>query len=137
MNISGKCDYACRAMLELAARYNSGTPVSSQIIAEQRSIPEKYLTHILLQLKRTNLVYSVRGAQGGYILAKLPANITLLHIIEAIEGPIITPTKKESEILQELKSIWKSAAEKIDVALSSYTLDKMLEMTSKSNMFHI
>ncbi len=137
MNISGKCDYACRAMLELAVRWETGTPVASQTIAEQRSIPEKYLTHILLQLKRSNLVHSTRGAQGGYTLARLPVNITLLDIIEAIEGPIVTPMKMETEIGRKLNCVWQDAAQRITGVLSDFTLDKMLEMTSKANMFHI
>ena len=137
MNISGKCDYACRAMIELAARYDTGLPVSSQIIAEQREIPEKYLTHILLQLKRSNLVRSMRGAQGGYSLADDPTSISLLQIIECIDGPVMTPSKMETAAYQELNVLWKSVANEIADLLSGHTLDKMLEMTSKSAMFHI
>jgi Rrf2 family transcriptional regulator, cysteine metabolism repressor len=137
MNISGKCDYACRAMLELAARYEAEIPVPSQVIAEQRSIPEKYLTHILLQLKRSKLVHSLRGAQGGYILADSPNKISLLQIIESIDGPILAPPKFDGHILPELDSLWHSISGDFAAILSGYTLDKMLDTTSKSNMFHI
>ena len=134
MNISGKCDYACRAMVELAARYDRSIPVSAQLIAEQRAIPEKYLTHILLQLKRSELVRSMRGAQGGYVLAKHPSAITLLHIIEAIDGPVLAPPNSEQH---EMHAFWQEITDEVGGVLSMYTLEKILEMTSKSTMFHI
>lgn len=134
MNISGKCDYACRAMVELAARYDRNIPVSAQLIAEQRAIPEKYLTHILLQLKRSELVRSMRGAQGGYVLAKHPSAITLLHIIEAIDGPVLAPANSEQN---DMHAFWQEITDEVGRVLSMYTLEKILEMTSKSTMFHI
>ena len=137
MNISGRCDYACRAMLELAARRDTGMPVSAQLIAEQRSIPEKYLTHILLQLKRSNLVHSIRGAQGGYMLALSPNKISLLQIIESIDGPLMTPVRQENAEYHEMDSVWEGLAQEIGALLADYTLEKMLETTSKDHMFHI
>lgn len=137
MNISGRCDYACRAMLELAARFNTGAPVPAQLIAEQRDIPEKYLTHILLQLKRTGLVRSMRGAQGGYSLVKPPEKIVLLDIIEAIDGPILIPSKKEDAPGAELRDIWEAVARDIRKALQRLTLRKMLDVTTRSHMYHI
>lgn len=137
MNISGRCDYACRAMLELAVRRDTGAPVSAQVIAEQRAIPEKYLTHILLQLKRSNLVHSMRGAQGGYMLTLPPNRISLLQIIESIDGPLMTPVKQENVEYHELDLVWETLAGQIGAVLAGYTLDKMLETTSKNNMFHI
>lgn len=137
MNISGKCDYACRAMLELASRFDTGMPVASQLIAEQRQIPEKYLTHILLQLKRANLVRSIRGAQGGYMLCDTPANITFNQILEAIDGSIITPARNETSTYRELGPVWKSITNDMTLVLSNYTLEKILEMTTNPNMFHI
>jgi len=124
-------------MLELAVRRDMGAPVSAQMIAEQRAIPEKYLTHILLQLKRSNLVHSMRGAQGGYMLALPPNKISLLQIIESIDGPLMTPSKQETAEYHELDSVWETLAQRIGAVLAGYTLEKMLETTSKNNMFHI
>ena len=70
MNISSRCDYACRAIVELAQNAPKETPLTATTIAENRNIPEKYLVHIMLQLKKAGLLTSVRGAQGGYKLAK-------------------------------------------------------------------
>ncbi|HRZ17439.1 MAG TPA: Rrf2 family transcriptional regulator, partial [Candidatus Hydrogenedentes bacterium] len=91
MNISARCEYACRAMAELALHHGDGAVITVQELANRRHIPEKYLVHILLQLKRAGLVASVRGAQGGYSLSESPDRITLLQIVAAIDGPVLTP----------------------------------------------
>ena len=124
-------------MLELAARYNAGGPVPAQIIAEHRDIPEKYLTHILLQLKRSGLVRSMRGAQGGYTLVDAPEKIVLLDIIEAIDGPIIIPTNTEDAPGSELRVIWETVARDTRKSLQRLTLRKMLDVTTRMHMYHI
>ncbi|HNZ48474.1 MAG TPA: Rrf2 family transcriptional regulator [Candidatus Hydrogenedentes bacterium] len=134
MQITGKCDYACRAMLELALRYELNTPVSAQLIAEQREIPEKYLTHILLQLKRAKLITSLRGAQGGYMLLRAPDAITLAEIIEAVEGSLSSQYGSKDS---DLHIFWQEIAQKTRDVLARYTLASMLDFTLKSNMFHI
>ena len=73
MNISAKTQYACLAMMELAAHYGSGTPVQIGVIAERHGIPSRFLVQILLQFKGAGLVSSTRGASGGYQLIKHPA----------------------------------------------------------------
>lgn len=134
MQITGKCDYACRAMLELALRHESNIPVSAQTIAEQRGIPEKYLTHILLQLKRAKLITSLRGAQGGYLLLRSADSITLADILEAVEGTLSSQyTPKDSD----LTIFWQEVGTRTRAILNSYTLEAMLEWTLKDNMFHI
>ncbi len=137
MNISGRCDYACRAMLELATRYESATPVSAQTIAAARNIPEKYLTQIMLQLKRAGLVHSVRGAQGGYTLAGRPNKLSVLQIIEAVDGPVLNITAKDDAGSSEITVLWNAIGRDISTALNRFTLAKMLDMISDSTMFHI
>ena len=137
MNISGRCDYACRAMLELAIRYETGTAVTSQTIAEQRGIPDKYLTHILLQLKRARLVRSMRGAQGGYTLQKPPEKISLLQIVEAIDGPVMYPKNTTSDDASEMRTFWQAVSRDFNEIMERITLRKMLDMTFKPTMFHI
>jgi Rrf2 family protein len=86
MKISAKIEYACIAMLELAAHYGSGEPVRVRRIAERHGVPPRFLVQILLQLKGAGLVASVRGAAGGYQLIKSPDDISLGQIMEVIEG---------------------------------------------------
>src|SRR5438105_12412926 len=86
---SAKAEYACRAMLELAARHGDPQPVRLKAIADAHGIPQRFLVQILLQLKTAGLVASVRGAAGGYQLARAPDRISLADIINAVtdRGP--------------------------------------------------
>ncbi|HWJ98201.1 MAG TPA: Rrf2 family transcriptional regulator [Acidimicrobiales bacterium] len=92
MRITAKVDYAVRAAIELARAYPTDgarpTPLTRQAIAEAQDIPSKFLEHILADLKRSQIVGSVRGADGGYWLHRPPAEITMADIIRAAEGPL-------------------------------------------------
>lgn len=87
MRISTKGRYGTRLMVDLATRYGQG-PVMLKSIAEQQLISKKYLEQITLRLKSSGLVKTVRGVKGGYLLSRPPAEINLLEVIEAIEGPL-------------------------------------------------
>jgi len=87
MNLSQKCQYAVRSMLELAKYYGHG-PVRISAIAEKQAIPPRFLENILNELKSSGLIESRRGAQGGYILTKDPAEITVGDIIRLVDGPL-------------------------------------------------
>src|SRR6267142_952672 len=91
MRVSAKAEYACIAMLELAATYAEPQPVRLKDIADAHGIPQRFLVQILLQLKTAGLVASVRGAAGGYQLARTPDSISLADIINAIDDRALTP----------------------------------------------
>ena len=86
MKLSAKTEYACLAMLQLAAEYESGEPLQIRRIADEHGIPSRFLVQILLQLKGASLVASTRGAAGGYRLARPPQEISLADVIDVIEG---------------------------------------------------
>jgi Rrf2 family protein len=86
MKLSAKTEYACLAMLQLAADYDTGEPLQIRRIAEEHGIPSRFLVQILLQLKGASLVASTRGASGGYRLARPPREITLAEVIDVTEG---------------------------------------------------
>src|SRR6266436_1931953 len=86
MKVSAKTEYACLALLELAARYDTGEPVRIRSIADEHGIPSRFLVQILLQLKGAGFVSSTRGASGGYQLIKRPEEITLGEVMGVIEG---------------------------------------------------
>ena len=92
MRITAKVDYAVRAAIELARAYPTDgsrpTPLTRQAIAEAQEIPSKFLEHILADLKRSRIVGSARGAEGGYWLQRPPEDITMADIIRAVEGPL-------------------------------------------------
>ena len=137
MNISSRCEYACRAVVELARHENSDAPITAVNIAERRGIPEKYLVHILLQLKRAGLVKSIRGAQGGYLLAKSPDDITLLDLVQAIDGPILDPLPVEDESGADLRLSWREIAGGIESCLAGVTVRHILNRTAKGAMYYI
>jgi Rrf2 family protein len=136
MKISARCEYACRAILELALN-EAEQPLTAVVIAEKRNIPSKYLVHILIQLRRAGLVRSVRGSQGGYLLSKAPADITLLDIIQAIDGPILAPLPVEDNAGKDLKPVWKHAAREIAKVLESYRIQDIIDNAQDSDMYYI
>lgn len=86
MRITAKVDYAVRAAVELAAA--PAGPVKGDQVAERQGIPAKFLENILADLRRSGLVASQRGAEGGYWLAKPADEVTVADIIRAVEGPL-------------------------------------------------
>ncbi len=137
MNISSRCEYACRAILELAQNGNNPNPVTAVHIAEKRDIPEKYLVHILLQLKRAGLVRSVRGAQGGYLLGRDPDTISLLDIVLAIDGSIMDPLPVNDSGGTDLKPAWREVSSQIEKVLSRFLVSDILARAAKGSMFYI
>jgi Rrf2 family protein len=87
VNLSQRCQYAVRAVLELAKHYGQGPIVISQIAASQ-AIPQRFLENILNDLRPTGLIESRRGIQGGYFLAKDPATVSVGDVIRLVEGPL-------------------------------------------------
>ncbi|MEZ5138519.1 MAG: Rrf2 family transcriptional regulator [Acidimicrobiales bacterium] len=92
MRTTAKVDYAVRAAVELARAHpgegQRPTPVTRQAIADAQDIPAKFLEHILADLKRSGIVGSARGADGGYWLQRPPAEVTVADVIRAVEGPL-------------------------------------------------
>lgn len=87
MQITRQADYALRAMLYLAKLEPSHRAATSQI-AESKKIPPSFLAKIVSQLSIAGLIHTSRGARGGVTLAKPPEEITVLDVVEAIDGPI-------------------------------------------------
>ena len=87
MQITRQADYALRAMLYLAQLDPNQRAATSQI-AEEQHIPPSFLAKIISQLSIAGLLQTSRGARGGVTLAKMPDEITLLDVVEAIDGPI-------------------------------------------------
>ncbi|MBN2475098.1 MAG: Rrf2 family transcriptional regulator [Pirellulales bacterium] len=128
MKISAKTEYACIAMLELAAQYESGEPVRIRRIAERHAVPPRFLVQILLQLKGAGLVSSVRGAAGGYHLLNPPGEVSLGEVMEAVDGstgengkassasPNSPAVKVLTQAWQEVASVEREMLHKISLA---------------------
>jgi len=87
MQASQKCQYALRAVYELAKRHGEG-PATAPDIARAQAIPPKFLELILQELRQAGLVESRRGPQGGYLLAGDPRALTVSRVIRLVEGPL-------------------------------------------------
>jgi len=87
MQITRQADYAVRAVLHLA-RMNNGDRAATSSVAKEQRIPPSFLAKIISQLSIAGLLHTSRGARGGVTLAREPKDITLLEVIEAIDGPI-------------------------------------------------
>lgn len=113
MLITARAEYACLAMLELAARHHDPRPVRLTEVTEKHGIPQRFLVQILLQMKAAGLVSTSRGASGGYRLSRPPEAITLadiLGVLERMEKPEernIAP----STMARGLQSVWKRLGE--------------------------
>ncbi len=87
MQITRQADYAVRAVLYLS-RLGQGNRAATSQIAEEQHIPPSFLAKIISQLSIAGLLNTSRGARGGVTLARSPEKITLLEVVEAIDGPI-------------------------------------------------
>ena len=105
MKLSAKAEYACLAVIALARSSSDDQPVRIREIASGCKIPERYLVQILLQLKAAGLVFSARGAMGGYRLARSPERISLGEVLTAIDGPGEPPREVVEPMAQALASV--------------------------------
>jgi len=125
MRLSRKSEYALLALVDLARRYEKGKAKIIEI-SKHNGIPKKYLEQIFLQLKGAGYVRSIRGADGGYELAKNPAEITVAEIIRLIDGPLAsvgsaslyffehTPIERNEKLLRVFKEIRDIVADKLE-----------------------
>jgi Rrf2 family transcriptional regulator, cysteine metabolism repressor len=138
MKLSTKGRYGVTAMFDLAIKYGQG-PISIKEISERQSISEPYLEQLFASLRKAGLVNSIRGAQGGYVLAYKPLDITVGQIIRTLEGPI-APTECVSEKEPLLcnksdicitKSIWENIRDSINDVIDNITLSDMVDDYNK------
>ncbi len=87
MRLTAKSEYGVLAAIDLACNFGEG-PVSAREISERRGIPARFLEQLFVSLRRAGIVTAVRGARGGFELATDPSKITVLDIVEALEGPL-------------------------------------------------
>jgi Rrf2 family protein len=133
LRISTKARYGLRALVSLAQHQDSSNPVVLSEIAEEQGISEKYLEHIASMLRAAGIVTGKRGAGGGYQLAQRPEKITVLEIVEALEGPIepvvclSNPRSCSRSESCVTRALWARLQEAIRKELSSITLKDLIE----------
>lgn len=144
MKISTKGRYGLRILLDLAlyeTRLDHETPSEPRLIRDialSQQISEKYISRLIIKLRRAGMVRSIRGAKGGFRLNKKPEDITLLEITEAMEGPIalvdcvLAPDSCKSCSQCAAHEIWNDLNQEIRNAMNRVSLkDIMNGSTSK------
>ncbi len=137
MNISSRCEYACRAVAELARHYPCEVPLTVTDLAERRDIPGNYLVHILLRLKRRGIVRSVRGAQGGYLLGRTPEMVSLYEVIAAVDGPLLEPLPNGGLGSRDLAPAFRDAAREIKEILGNVSIRSIVDNAELGSMYYI
>lgn len=139
MKISTKGRYGLTIMMELAQRVGEG-PTSLKSIAQRHDLSEHYLEQLVAPLRNAELVKSIRGAYGGYILTKKPEEITAGDIIRVLEGPI-SPVEFEEEEDPAKRNLWLKIRDAISEVLDSTTLQDLISYQDDgsvgSYMFYI
>ncbi len=133
MNISTRGRYGLRALLEIAVQSDE-EPVTIKNISQRQQMSVTYLEQILHRLKKAGIVKSIRGARGGYVLARKGDKITVSQIINALDGPISisycdSPRLRERSCIGPQacvsRILWKKLENLIEDTLSSVTLADM------------
>lgn len=147
MKLSTKGRYATRAMLDLAIHLGEG-PIQVKDISRRQEISERYLEQLFAPLKAAGLVRVVRGAHGGFALARMPSDIKLLEIIETMEGSISpvecvgNPDTCSRSRTCVTRDIWLELGMAMNEVLESTTLKDLVERQGQKEqhaeaMYHI
>jgi len=136
MKLSTRGRYAPRAMLDLALNHGKG-PMTLKNISRKQEISERYLGNIMIALLSAGLVQSTRGSRGGFSLAKLPKEIKLSQIIQAVEGSIsLVACVDDPKLCKRVGAcvthdIWEKAKKAMLEVFDSVTLEDMVKMHKK------
>jgi Rrf2 family protein len=139
VKLSVKSDYAARAVLALAREYHTGEAQRVEDLARSQAIPANYLVQILIELKGQKIVRSLRGKEGGYLLARPPAEITLGSVLRSVHGQVFdTPALSDAQCPVELRNAWKTFQKAIEEAADAINFQRLVEeAVDKSKMYYI
>ena len=131
MKLSTKGRYGVKAMVELAINYGQ-EPLSIKTISQRQNISEYYLEQLFSPLRKAELIKSIRGAQGGYILNREPKDIKISDIMLVLEGPIEIAECIESTGCDNIdccatRLLWTKIKNSIDEVMESITLQDIVD----------
>lgn len=130
MMMSTKGRYGLRLAVALASRYGQG-PVGVETLATEEEITANYIHVLLGSLKSSGLVRSLRGRDGGYVLAQKPENVTAYDVITALQGHdkcvdcVNDPTLCQRSAFCPTRGVWRQTAQAIDKVLQGVTLKSL------------
>ena len=129
ISITTKSPYALSALVELHHHGDRG-PVPIAELARRRDIPVQFLEQLFATLRRSGVLRSQRGVGGGYSFARPPAEVTVLEVVELLDGPVG----------QDARGVFAEAAEAARTVLAAYTIAEMAEAEARAagaHMYHI
>lgn len=145
MKISTKGRYGLKAMIDLALYSNSENSITLKSISERQGVSERYLEQIFSALRKNDLVKSIKGPQGGYMLSDEASKITVGKILRALEGDISIVSLEEEgnnkidRCIRE--NVWTKINQAIDEIVDSITLEDLVweynKIGSEAYMFYI
>jgi Rrf2 family cysteine metabolism transcriptional repressor len=131
ISVTSKSRYAVVAMAELARSGSDPVPIAQ--IAERREMPVQFLEQLFSTLRRDGLLHSQRGVKGGYTLARPPEEITVLEVVQALDG-------KVGQEADEAGGIWRDGIEALRGVFSSTTIADIARREARESgagMYHI
>ncbi|WP_083511675.1 cysteine metabolism transcriptional regulator CymR [Alicyclobacillus acidiphilus] len=136
MKISTKGRYGLMLLVDLAQQ-GTETPISLKSVAERQNLSEHYLEQLIAPLRNGGFVRSIRGAYGGYVLARSAQDIVIKDVIFTLEGPI---TIVDDDLDDGLDFLWTRLRDAITDVLSAITLQDLVDLRGKQDngyMFYI
>jgi Rrf2 family cysteine metabolism transcriptional repressor len=131
ISVTSKSRYAVLALAELARAGESPMPIGQ--VAERRNIPVQFLEQLFSTLRRAGILVSHRGAKGGYTLARSPAEITVLEVVQALDGVV-------GEEGKEAGGIWEEGVEALRATFRSTSIADIARREAEragAGMYHI
>jgi len=122
--ITSKSPYAVRALAELA-RSGTSAPVPIGEIARRREIPVQFLEGLFATLRRSGILHSQRGVKGGYSFARPADELTVLEVVEALEGSLSTDARAQGEV-------WSEAVEALRERLGALTIADVAQREARA-----
>ncbi|MGF1485368.1 MAG: RrF2 family transcriptional regulator [Opitutales bacterium] len=137
MKISLKVEYACRVLAQLARRHGATKLSHIEELATVESVPANYLVQILNELRNGGLLHSRRGKQGGYALARPPAEITLLQVVQVVDSDMLDQrASTQGSSGQAVAETWERIGNLVRDELKSITLAD-IQPKDSANMYYI
>jgi Rrf2 family protein len=137
------------AAIDLAMGSEAG-PIQARLIARRQGIPARFLEQVLHAMKKAGLITSIRGAQGGYVLTKKPADLSVAEILEALDGPLLSNVKGNGNVHVKpstkpellLGKVWEQVHQAERQVLEAVTIEELagqqrLLEQQRSLMYHI
>ena len=136
MRITAKARYGLRILMDIAVNERPERPRTIKEISEAQGIGEKFISRLVVSLRENGMIHSERGRDGGFRLAKAPSDITLLDVIEALQGPISVvdcvgcPRNCDKTKKCVASSIWVDVNSAIRSSLAGITMEKIMARIS-------